>query len=99
MNKPRTKVVAQLPGYEKTGRIYGGGGALANDRSEGLQGSRQDTHPGRSERMRIQNATAQGYMEAEDGDGIVLNFLGRARGRVQPQRSPTVNTGGGARGA
>ena len=45
--------------------------------------------------MKIQNATVQGWQEAEDGDGIVLNFLGRARGRVQKGRSPTIHTDGG----
>ena len=45
--------------------------------------------------MKIQNATRQGWLEAEQGDGIVLNLLGRARGRVQKNRSPTVQTGGG----
>ena len=45
--------------------------------------------------MRIQNATRQGWLEATDGDGIVLNLLGRARGRVQKNKSPTLHTGGG----
>lgn len=45
--------------------------------------------------MKIQNATVQGWQEAEDGDGIVLNFLGRARGRVQKGKSPTIHTDGG----
>ena len=45
--------------------------------------------------MKIQNATAQGWLEAESGDGIVLNLLGRARGRVQKNRSPTLHTDGG----
>lgn len=44
--------------------------------------------------MKIQNATAQGWLEAEPGDGIVLNFLGRARGRVQKEKSPTLQGGG-----
>lgn len=48
--------------------------------------------------MKIQNTTAQGWLEAEPGDGIVLNFLGRARGRVQRGKSPTLNTGGGSTG-
>ena len=48
--------------------------------------------------MKIQNATAQGWLEAEPGDGIVLNFLGRARGRVQKEKSPTLQGGGGIRG-
>ena len=48
--------------------------------------------------MKIQNATAQGWLEAEPGDGIVLNFLGRARGRVQKEKSPTLQGGGGESG-
>ena len=49
----------------------------------------------RGHRMKIQNATEQGWLEADPGDGIVLNFLGRARGRVQKERSPTLHTDGG----
>ena len=50
--------------------------------------------------MKIINATAQGWLEGEPGDGIVLNFLGRARGRVQKGKSPTIHTdGGGSTGA
>lgn len=45
--------------------------------------------------MKIQNATRQGWLEASEGDGIVLNLLGRARGRVQKNKSPTLHTGGG----
>ena len=45
--------------------------------------------------MKIQNATRQGWLEAEPGDGVVLNLLGRARGRVQKERSPTLHTDGG----
>ncbi len=45
--------------------------------------------------MKIINATAQGWLEGEPGDGIVLNFLGRARGRVQKGKSPTIHTDGG----
>lgn len=45
--------------------------------------------------MKIQNATRQGWLEAEPGDGVVLNLLGRARGRVQKEKSPTLHTGGG----
>ena len=48
--------------------------------------------------MRIQNATRQGWLEAEQGDGIVLNLLGRARGRVQKEKSPTLHTGGDTTG-
>lgn len=45
--------------------------------------------------MRLINATALGWQEAHAGDGIVLNFLHRARGRVQNQRAPTLHAGGG----
>lgn len=48
--------------------------------------------------MKIQNATRQGWLEAEPGDGIVLNLLGRARGRVQKEKSPTLHTGGDTTG-
>lgn len=51
--------------------------------------------PQGADSMKIQNATEQGWLEAEPGDGIVLNFLGRARGRVQKNRSPTLHTDGG----
>lgn len=47
--------------------------------------------------LRIQNATKLGYLDGYPGDGVVLNLLGRARGRVQSARSPTLRTveGGG----
>jgi len=47
--------------------------------------------------MKLINATSLGWQEAHIGDGIVLNFLGRARGRVQDQRAPTLHAGGGGR--
>ena len=48
--------------------------------------------------MRISNATDKGYLDGYPGDGIVLNFLGRARGRGQRDKSPTLNSGGGSTG-
>ena len=45
--------------------------------------------------MKLINATRLGWQEAEAGDGIVLNLLGTARGRVQKNRSPTIHTCGG----
>lgn len=50
-----------------------------------------------SDYLRIQNATKLGYLDGYPGDGVVLNLLGRARGRVQSARSPTLRTveGGG----
>lgn len=44
------------------------------------------------------SATQKGYMEAHEGDGIVMQRPHAARGTVQPQQSPTLTTqlGGGA---
>ena len=45
--------------------------------------------------MMIRTANATGYMEGRNGDGIVLNFLGRARGVVRERQSPTIQCDGG----
>lgn len=39
--------------------------------------------------------TKQGYMIAEEGDGLVLNRPQKARGTVQKQTAPTLTTGQG----
>ena len=39
--------------------------------------------------------TSQGYMEAQEGDGLVMNRPTKARGTVQPQTAPTLTTGNG----
>ena len=39
--------------------------------------------------------THKGYMEAFEGDGLVMERLHVARGTVQPQSSPTLTTGRG----
>lgn len=44
--------------------------------------------------MMIRTANATGYMEGNDGDGVVLN-LGRARGTVRYGQSPTLQCDGG----
>lgn len=43
------------------------------------------------------SATQKGFMEAHEGDGIVMQRPHAARGTVQPQQSPTLTTqtGGG----
>ena len=43
----------------------------------------------------IRTANATGYMEGHDGDGVVLNYLGRARGTVRYGQSPTIQCDGG----
>lgn len=45
--------------------------------------------------MMIRTANATGYMEGNDGDGVVLNYLGRARGTVRYGQSPTLQCDGG----
>jgi DNA (cytosine-5)-methyltransferase 1 len=45
--------------------------------------------------LKINTANATGYMEGDDGDGIVLNYLGRARGTVRYGQSPTIQCDGG----
>lgn len=39
--------------------------------------------------------TKKGYMEAKEGDGIVMNRPNKARGTVQKETSPTLTTGNG----
>ena len=39
--------------------------------------------------------TKKGYMEAESGDGLVMDRVNRARGTVQKAKVPTLNTGNG----
>ena len=45
--------------------------------------------------IQIKTANSTGWMEGRDGDGIVLNFLGRARGTVRQRQSPTLQCDGG----
>jgi len=48
--------------------------------------------------MRIKNATDKGYLDGYPGDGVVLKFLGKARGSVQHAKTPTITGGGFNRG-
>lgn len=45
--------------------------------------------------MKINTANSTGWMEGTAGDGIVLNYLGRARGTVRYGQSPTIQCDGG----
>ena len=45
--------------------------------------------------MKIATANSTGWMEGTHGDGIVLNFLGRARGTVRYGQAPTIQCDGG----
>lgn len=52
------------------------------------------TNKGEGSKVLIKNATKQGYLEAQDGDGIDLAYPDSEtrRGRVQPQRIHTLET-------
>lgn len=41
------------------------------------------------------SGTRKGYMEAQEGDGLVMNRPNKARGTVQSQSAPTLTTGNG----
>ena len=45
--------------------------------------------------IRYPCATAKGYMDAHEGDGLVMNRVLTARGTVQKERVPTLTTGNG----
>ena len=45
--------------------------------------------------IRYPCATAKGYMDAHEGDGLVMNRPTKARGTVQKERVPTLTTGNG----
>ena len=82
------------PEYNNQNRVYLGGGICPTLTTQCSHSKPPLVLVGGA-RMKIQNATRQGWLEAEPGDGVVLNLLGRARGRVQKEKSPTLHTGGG----
>lgn len=45
--------------------------------------------------IRYPSCTQRGYMDAHEGDGLVMERPHRARGTVQPQSAPTLTTGRG----
>lgn len=59
----------------------------------------QHTVVGVETKMKIKNATKQGYLEAEDGDGIdISSRMQYHRGTVQKQMAQTLcSSGGGVR--
>jgi len=88
--KDPLKIMVEKVGYlsndAQANRVYAtdGAGATVGATGGGL---------GAKTGLYIVEATKKGYAEAQDGDGIVLNLIGRARGVVQQQRSPTLQTG------
>lgn len=45
--------------------------------------------------IELKTANVKGHMTGHPGDGVVLNFLNRARGVVRYGLSPTIQTDGG----
>ncbi len=74
-----------LPGHESSSRVYSPDGICPTV-----------TTPcggGHMPRIKWPAGTHRGYMEAQDGDGLVMARPTLARGTVQPQQSPTVTCG------
>lgn len=73
------------PGHECINRVYD---------TEGI--SPTVTTPsggGHLPKIKWPSGTSKGYMDAQDGDGLVMARPTLARGTVQPQQSPTVTCG------
>lgn len=105
MNSEQYFIIPTWPSFNKMNRVYLDGGICPTLTTQCAK-SKPPPSPrgggGTSVKsgLKLITATAQGWMEATDGDGVVLNFLGRARGRVQKGKSPTIHTdGGGLRGS
>lgn len=82
------------PRIEMCRRVYSPDGIAPTIHTCGGGGTEPKILVG-GERVRIKTANSQGWMEGRDGDGVVLNFLGRARGVVREKQSPTLQTDGG----
>lgn len=89
---PKIEVVGTLGGYEKEDRVHN-----PNGLSPTLNLCRPDHSPKieAQDSIRYPCATAKGYMEAREGDGLVMNRVLTARGTVQEATAPTLTTGNG----
>ena len=97
--------------YESVNRIYGtdgiapsvttcqGGGQVPKIEVLGHIEGYQEQSPASlievQDSIRYPCATAKGYMEAHEGDGLVMNRVLTARGTVQEATAPTLTTGNG----
>lgn len=60
------------------------------------QGSNQGSMIVEKPKLKIKNATAKGYLEAEDGDGVdISSRMESHRGTVQKDKAQTLTTMGG----
>lgn len=79
--------------YESVNRIYGTEGIAPAVTT--CQGGGQVPKIEIQDSIRYPCATAKGYMEAREGDGLVMNRTLTARGTVQEASAPTLTTGNG----
>lgn len=89
----KVEIVGDLgTGYDQNDRVYGVDGIAPATTTPAGGG-----HITRIEAPAVPwpAATAKGYMDAHEGDGLVMNRLQTARGTVQEQKAPTLTTGDG----
>ena len=79
--------------YEQTRRVYSDRGIAPTMVTSGGGGHIPKIEVRDS--IRYPCATAKGYMEAREGDGLVMNRVLTARGTVQEASAPTLTTGNG----
>ena len=77
--------------YESVNRVYGTDGI--SPAMTTCQGGGQVPKIKVQGSIRYPCATAKGYMEAREGDGLVMNRVLTARGTVQEASAPTLTTG------
>lgn len=84
----------QCEGFnEMTSRVYDAGGLSPTIRTPSGGGVMPKIEV--QDSIRYPCATAKGYMEAREGDGLVMNRVLTARGTVQEATAPTLTTGNG----
>ncbi len=89
---PQIEIVGDLgTGYDQNDRVYGVDGIAPTTTAGGGHIARIEVE----ETVAWPAATLRGYMDAREGDGLVMNRLQTARGTVQDQKAPTLTTGDG----
>lgn len=88
-----TGLLASEEEYEQTGRVYSDRGIAPTMVTSGGGGHIPKIEV--QDSIRYPCATAKGYMEAREGDELVMNRVLTARGTVQEASAPTLTTGNG----
>ena len=89
-NSTNTIIIAGTlgEGYEMTSRVYDSEGLCPTIPTPAGGGHMPKV-------IEYPSGTRKGYMEAQAGDGLVMERPHKARGTVQPQSAPTLTTGRG----